>query len=61
MTSKAKIDPEKRLGCGICVEACLHDALTIANGKAIVIKENCMGCADCIESCPKDAIIVGPF
>ena len=61
MTSKAKIAEELCAGCGDCVEACLHDAITLANGKAHVIGGNCMGCADCVDACPNNAIIVGPF
>ena len=52
-----KIDLDKCKGCGICVDACLNNAITIENKKAAIEKNRCMGCELCISTCPNGAII----
>jgi len=45
------------VGCGLCVKACLYDAIEMADGVA-VIKDNCTLCGACVEPCKFDAIIL---
>lgn len=53
------IDLEKCTGCGLCLKACMYDAIRIVNKKA-EIDENCTLCGACVEACTFDAIsIVG--
>jgi electron transfer flavoprotein alpha subunit len=53
------IDLEKCTGCGLCLKACMYDAVRIVNKKA-EIDENCTLCGACVEVCTFDAIsIVG--
>jgi ferredoxin len=42
-------------GCGICVERCFIQAMTLKDGKAIV-GEDCRGCGRCATVCPLDAV-----
>jgi len=43
-------------GCGICVDACPNNAITIENKKAVIDMNLCIGCEVCIDSCPQGAI-----
>ena len=45
------------VGCGLCVKACLYDAIEMVDGVA-VIKDNCTLCGACVEPCKFDAIIL---
>jgi len=59
MHSKVKPSPGKRCtGCGICIESCQADAITLVNGKARIDHNICQGCALCIAVCPEEAISV---
>ena len=60
--SKARaIEPNKAFlkhpdlcdGCGVCVDACSQQAISIQDGKAVVNEIVCNGCGACIPSCPK--------
>ena len=42
-------------GCGICLKACAHAAITVA-GKATIDPAACVGCSRCITACPQKAI-----
>lgn len=53
----AKVDKEKCTGCGICIDVCPVEAITIENGKA-VISDDCSECGICENECPNDAIKV---
>lgn len=39
-------------GCGVCLEGCAADALTVENGTARVEEEKCILCGYCAASCP---------
>ena len=52
---EVKIDVEKCIGCGICKNVCMYDAIEII-GKKAFINENCVFCSACFESCKYDAI-----
>ena len=43
-------------GCGECLPACSHSAISIVNGKARIVLQRCVGCGDCLRVCPVRAI-----
>lgn len=52
-----KIDEEKCIGCGLCVNACHEGAIELIDGKAKLTREDyCDGLGDCLPSCPVEAI-----
>jgi ferredoxin len=51
------IDPEACTGCGICVERCPTDAISLAEeGWAQRDESACLGCGVCSRFCPEEAI-----
>ena len=50
-----RIDSEKCLGCGCCIDVCSAGALEI-NDIAVVSEDDCTECGSCIEMCPADAL-----
>ncbi len=55
--SSIEVLDERCVGCGLCVKACLYDAIEMVDGVA-VIKDNCTLCGACVEPCKFDAIIL---
>ena len=58
-----KIDAEKCIGCGQCIEACGVDVIRMDNEaqKALIkYPEDCMVCGYCDLDCPEEAIIFTP-
>ena len=58
-----KIDVEKCIGCGQCIEACGVDVIRMDNEaqKAFIkYPEDCMVCGYCDLDCPEEAIIFTP-
>jgi len=46
-------------GCGICIEVCPHNVITIENNRATIIDKNsCMECGACAKNCPVSAVNV---
>lgn len=45
-------------GCGICVEKCPVDAISMKNGKAVVNKIVCLGCGVCARFCPIESCVM---
>lgn len=55
----AQVDKEKCTGCGLCVEVCLVEAISLSPQKIIEIEiDNCLECGACENECPNDAITV---
>lgn len=44
------------IGCGICVDTCLIDAISLDDLKARVDPGKCCGCLLCVEKCPTNSI-----
>ncbi|MFX0077324.1 MAG: ATP-binding protein [Candidatus Hermodarchaeota archaeon] len=54
----AEVDEIKCIGCGICVEKCPIEAISLIDGKARVLKNRCIGCGVCVHHCPENARIL---
>ncbi|MBN2564272.1 MAG: electron transfer flavoprotein subunit alpha [Candidatus Eisenbacteria bacterium] len=55
--SSIEVLADRCVGCGLCVKACLYDAIEMADGIA-VIKDNCTLCGACVDPCKFDAILL---
>jgi Pyruvate/2-oxoacid:ferredoxin oxidoreductase delta subunit/predicted transcriptional regulator len=55
---RAIVDPDECNGCEECISSCFFNALSPANGGAVVAveAERCMGCGVCQVICPLDAV-----
>ncbi|BBO81432.1 nitroreductase [Desulfosarcina ovata subsp. sediminis] len=53
-----RIDPDRCIGCGLCLAVCPQETLAIADGKAVVRGDMSMGCDHCGAVCPTEAIRV---
>lgn len=64
--SYIRMDPIKAFvsedcdGCGVCVDACPIDAISV-NGNAKINEAICQGCGCCLSSCEKEAIGIRHF
>lgn len=51
-----KIDKEKCVACGVCVDVCPTEALSVEGDYAVCNAELCVDCGACIPECPTEAI-----
>ncbi|MFW9951385.1 MAG: DUF362 domain-containing protein [Candidatus Thorarchaeota archaeon] len=51
-----KVDPDKCVGCGTCLDVCIFVGRNIVDGKAVIDQERCLGCGRCEKVCPNGAI-----
>lgn len=51
----AIIDESKCVGCGICVEKCPIEAVSLIDGIAHNDEYKCIGCGVCVHHCPENA------
>jgi len=52
----AKVETEKCTGCGVCIEVCPPEAISLSNDKAVINKDTCAECGLCVDQCPNGAI-----
>ena len=54
-----RVDEEKCVRCGMCLEVCPHSVLSLNGGKVkIEDRDACMECGACSQNCPTGAITV---
>ncbi len=46
---------EECLGCGVCVEQCIYNGISLENGRAVITGQ-CRACGRCVAVCPQEAI-----
>lgn len=52
----ASLNVETCEGCGLCVERCQMEALSLENEKAILDIDRCIGCGLCASTCPTNSL-----
>ena len=50
------VDKNECIGCGVCVEECPVDTISMTNEKAEVNMDNCIRCGLCHDVCPENAV-----
>ena len=55
MAEPIQVILDKCIGCKLCVKACMYDAVTVVEKKAI-INEKCTLCGACARACPSGAL-----
>lgn len=59
---KFKVDPDKCVSCGLCVQDCLFSVLELQNGNPVfALPEKCIGCLHCYAICPQGAISMDDY
>lgn len=54
-----ELNPEKCIGCGMCIDVCPHEVFTFNSRKAVIVdRDACMECGACQLNCPAGAISV---
>lgn len=51
-----KVDKEKCIGCGKCLDDCLVNDILMVEGKAKIKNKICINCGHCIAICPINAV-----
>ncbi len=45
------------IGCGLCIESCPREAISVQFGQARIDQVRCNRCGICLDVCPQGAII----
>ncbi len=48
----AELSSSECIGCGICINRCQMDAISLDNKKAVIDLDRCIGCGLCVTTCP---------
>jgi len=51
-----EINAKACIGCGICVDTCPVQALSLVDGVSVVDPKQCIDCGACVKVCPTNAI-----
>ena len=51
----AKVNEDECVGCGVCVDACPSEAITM-NDIAHIDEDECVECGACVDECPNEVI-----
>ncbi|MFX1357292.1 MAG: ATP-binding protein [Promethearchaeota archaeon] len=51
----SNVDESKCVGCGVCMEKCPIEAISIIDGKSHHDEKKCIGCGVCVHHCPENA------
>jgi nitroreductase/Pyruvate/2-oxoacid:ferredoxin oxidoreductase delta subunit len=57
-TVSTVIEAKKCIGCGLCVEVCPSETISMQEGKAVVSGDRSLSCGHCAAVCPVDAITI---
>ncbi|MGB6339386.1 MAG: 4Fe-4S dicluster domain-containing protein, partial [Candidatus Aminicenantaceae bacterium] len=49
-------EPETCIGCGVCVQRCQMDALSLEEDKVRLDLDRCIGCGVCVTTCLTDSL-----
>ncbi len=52
----AVLDQDLCTACGVCVDRCQMDAITVGDEVAELNRDRCIGCGLCVSTCPEDAL-----
>lgn len=52
-----EISRDKCTACGLCIEWCPKDTISMVDGCAFIHKENCIGCGECLAVCKFGAVL----
>lgn len=53
---RAQANPETCEGCGVCVDRCQIEALTLENDHVVLNPTRCIGCGLCVSTCPTGSL-----
>jgi ferredoxin len=51
-----QLDTDACSGCGVCVQRCQMDALSMAGNRVRLDRRRCIGCGLCVSTCPAGAL-----
>ncbi|MDD6364837.1 MAG: DUF362 domain-containing protein, partial [Bacteroidales bacterium] len=58
-TAQPKVEPDKCVGCKVCVNNCNHDAVHLQDRLAVIDYDRCVGCGQCVALCRNEGMVMG--
>lgn len=56
-----RINPDKCIGCGKCVQNCVAHNIELKHNQARVLLKNCIFCGQCTAICPTEAVTISGY